>query len=620
VSYDPRTRRLERYRHDSADPDSLSSDQVHVLFFDHTGTLWIGTDDGLDRLDKDSRHFHVYKVESESRSSQRYISIAEDASGTLWLGTHDSGLHRLDPTTGRFTVYKPNLTDPASLRDAMTPSVHVGAAGIVWVGTQNGLNKFDPRTGKFSAYDTRNGLPGNMIDCILEDGHGNLWLSTNKGLSRFNPTRETFANYSVMDGLPGNDLTAWSACQKNDRGELFFGGFAGAVAFSPDHLSDTYFAPPFVLTDFQISGASVPVGPRAVLKQSIAYTDNVVLSHEQNFFSVKFAALQYINPESNRFRYRLEGLNRDWYEVENNARQATFTTLPAGHYTFRAQSRSVRGPWIEPGIALHLVVLPPWWATWWIRALGVLTVALLIFWGYRIRVRQISQQLLIRMEERVNERTRIAQELHDTLLQGLMGASMQLAVANSQLSGNSAAKPLVERVAQLLRLMIEEGRNTVRGLRIRRPEMDDLEKAISLIPKDMGVGSEIQLHVLVEGARRKFRPAIRNDVYWIARESIANAFRHSRGSLIEAVMKYSKDGFRMSVRDDGRGMDPVTLRSGRENHWGLTGIYERSRRIGANLNVSSAIGAGTEIELTIAAETAFDDANPVKTPAKKAHP
>jgi ligand-binding sensor domain-containing protein/signal transduction histidine kinase len=607
VSYDPRTQRYRNYRHDPTDINSLSSDQVHVLFFDHSGALWIGTDDGLDRFDPRTQQFQVYKVESESSSSQRYISIAEDASGILWLGTHDSGLHRFDPSSGRFTVYKPDPTNPASLQDAMTPSVHVSNSGIVWIGTQNGLNKFDPSLKTFSAFDIGKGLPANMIDCILEDNHGNLWLSTNKGLSRFNPTSETFANYSVMDGLPGNDLTAWSACQKNRRGELFFGGFDGAVAFSPDNLTDTSYVPALLLTDFQISGSSVRVGPKSVLKQSIGYTDSVTLSHEQNQFAVKFAAFQYLMPESTRYRYRLQGLSQNWFEVDNNSRWAAFTTLPAGHYTFWVQSKGSRGLWNEPGTALQILVLPPWWATWWFRSMYALAILLVAWCAYRWRIRQISRQLSVRMEERVNERTRIAQDLHDTLLQGLLGASMQLGVANGRLPGDSPAKPLVQRVVELLRLMIDESRNTVQGLRFRRLESDDLEKAISLIPEDLSIDSDIQFRVFLEGTRRHLRASIRDEVYWIARESISNAFRHSHSSLIETVIEYSKDRFRVVVRDDGCGMDPTTSRSGGERHWGLTGIYERSRKIGAELNISSAIGAGTEIELIVGGKAAFDD-------------
>ena len=604
TSYDVRTGRFSRYRHIAGDPASLSSDTVHQLFIDHAGNLWVGTDDGLNRFDPKSKTFRVFKIESGSTSSQRYIAITEDASGLLWLGTHDSGLHRFDPATGRFSVYQPDPANPASLRDAMTPSVHVSPQGIVWIATQNGLNRFDPRTNRFSAYDTGNGLPGNLIDCVLEDRRGNLWLSTNKGISRFDLATETFANYTTADGLPGDDMTGWSACSSNRNGELFFGGFSGAVAFAPEKLTDTPYIAHLVLTDFQISGTSAAVGPGQVLRTSIPYTDAVTLTHEQRSFSVTFAGLHYFDPVSIRYRYRLEGLDTGWYEANSASRRATFTTLPAGHYLLRIQARGARGSWSQPGISLNIAVFPPWWATWWIRIVYALVTAFSMWWAYRLRLRQFVKRLQMRMEERINERTRIAHELHDTLLQGLLSASLQLAMADERLEGTSPVKGLVHRVSEMLRVMIGESRNTVQGLRVSRAE--DLEQAIAAIPRDLGDAGQLAVRVVAEGEQRTLRPQVRDEVYWIARESIGNALRHSNGSAVYITLQYLKKGFRLSVRDDGCGIDSQTLRAGRKNHFGLVGMSERARNIRGTLTVSSAPGAGTEVVLNLPGTAAFD--------------
>jgi signal transduction histidine kinase len=214
--------------------------------------------------------------------------------------------------------------------------------------------------------------------------------------------------------------------------------------------------------------------------------------------------------------------------------------------------------------------------------------------------------MMIRMEERIAERTRIAQDLHDTLLQGLMSASLQLAVANSQLPGDAPAKPLVSRVYEMLRQLIEEGRNTVRGLRVRHLQANELERAISLIPHDIGAETQAEFRMSVEGTPRPLRSAVRDEVYWIAREALVNAFRHSGASRIEGLLEYSRKGVRMVIRDDGCGMDEDVVRSGREGHWGLAGMNERSERIAARLNVLSAPGAGTEIDLMIPRHVAFE--------------
>jgi len=254
----------------------------------------------------------------------------------------------------------------------------------------------------------------------------------------------------------------------------------------------------------------------------------------------------------------------------------------------------------------HGVDMSPWWATWWFRSLVAVLLALVIWWVYRMRIDRISQRMVIRMEERVAERTRIAQELHDTLLQGLLSASLQLAVANNQLPADAPAKPLVSRVYEMLRQLIQEGRNTVRGLRIRQLESDELERAISFIPRDIGADPEVEFKMSVEGTPRALRSAVREDVYWIAREALVNAYRHSGARRIEAVLEYSRKGIRMVIRDDGCGVDEDVVRSGREGHWGLAGMNERSERIAARLNVLSAPAAGTEIDLMVPGQVAFD--------------
>jgi signal transduction histidine kinase/ligand-binding sensor domain-containing protein len=609
-SYDPNSGRSRSYRHDSADPTSLSNDMVYRTFEDHAGNLWVGTADGLDLLDRDKQSFHVYQPELNGGLKQIYVRIAEDDKGTLWLGTSQSGLHRFDPVTHRFTVYKSDPSDPSTLRDDGVGAIYIASSHLIWIGTENGLNRLDPATGRFTGYDTRNGLAGNAIDCILEDDHGYLWMNTNKGLSRFNPNDGTFANYSDADGLPGTDLTGWAACFKSRRGELFFAGFAGAVGFIPDKIEKAAYGPQVVLTELELSGASATIGAGGPLSHSIAYTDRVVLTHEMNIFSLNFAGLRYFSPESNRYRYKLEGLDGNWYEVNSKKRRATYTTLPAGTYTFRVQAAAARGVWNEPGTSLQIVILPAWWATWWFRAAYVALFVFAIRLAYMARVRQLSRQLTMRMKERVNERTRIARDLHDTLLQGLVSASLQLEVADRQIGADAAAKPLVQRVSQLLRQLIDESRHRVRGLRLRRSQEETLERALTQISDDLAAPRKVKYQLVVEGTARSLLPLVREEIYRIGAEALANAFRHAGASAVETVLEYGQDHFRLLVRDDGQGIDPQVLKAGREGHFGLSGLRERAARIGARLKVRTAAGAGTEIDLLVPAVAAFEHPAP----------
>jgi signal transduction histidine kinase len=235
----------------------------------------------------------------------------------------------------------------------------------------------------------------------------------------------------------------------------------------------------------------------------------------------------------------------------------------------------------------------------------------LVLWLlWTLRLQQVQAKMRDRLAQRHLERERIAQDLHDTLLQGLLSASLQLAVANNEMLPGAAAKPLVERVSQLLRQIIDEGREALRSLRTGRSDIDDdpddLERAFAQMPQDLAADEKIKYQLIVEGTPRSLRPLIREEVYLIGREALANAFQHSHASVIETVLDYAQAYFRIVVRDNGRGMDPEVLHSGREGHWGLSGMRERSERIDAKLRVRSAAGAGTEIDLTVPAATAFE--------------
>jgi PAS domain S-box-containing protein len=390
--FDPKTGEFRTFRHSPTDRFSLSSDYVTGLFIDHAGTLWATTFHGLNRFDPATSHFTVYEFDQQS-AAQIDIEVKEDRQGTLWIGTHSAGLERFDPTTGRFTaIYKHNANDPTSLSNNRVNSVLFDHSGTMWVGTQEGLDKFDARTATFKTYYEQDGLPGNAVSCILEDERGRLWMSTNNGLSVFDPATQAFKSYSAADGLPGADLGGWGACFKSPSGEMFFGGFSGGVAFHPNKVVDSPYIPPVVLTDFRIFGRPVTVGTGSALSKSIGYTSAMSLSHDENIFSLEFSALSYFNSATNRYRYKLDGLDRQWHEVGSNQRLVTYTTLPAGRYTFRVQGATSRGAWSEPGLKLAVEILSPWWNTWWFRALCAAAFLALLWELYQVRIHQVRRQ------------------------------------------------------------------------------------------------------------------------------------------------------------------------------------------------------------------------------------
>jgi PAS domain S-box-containing protein len=390
--FDEKTGRFQIYSHRAGDASSLSDDTVRRIFIDHGGTMWVGTSDGLNRFDAGANRFQAYKVDEAVKGIQAYITIAEDRAGIFWLGSISSGLHRFDPATGRFTVYKSNPSDPDCISDDTVASILPNDSGTMWIGTQAGLDKFDPRTGKFTPVHDGGAPLARAVDRILPDRHGNLWMSTNLGLSVLDPRTGEFRHYSKADGLPGNDLTGWETGCLGLDGRMYFGGFSGGVSFYPDQVTDDGFVPNVVLTDFRLPYAPKESPAARFLAGGIYPADRIVLSHDENSVSLEFAALSYFNSQTNRYRCRLEGLDKDWNEVSSYRRTATYTTLPAGSYIFRVQGATARGRWSEPGIALHIEILRPWWQTWWLRGTAAAMVLAAAAAAVRLRLQYLRRR------------------------------------------------------------------------------------------------------------------------------------------------------------------------------------------------------------------------------------
>jgi len=341
--------------------------------------------------------------------------VYQDARGNLWVGT-GSGLNRLDPESGRFTRFRHDEQDAASLSSDDVLSILQDRTGTLWLGTHGGgLNRLvpDSRTGSAAAsfrfFTTDDGLPSNVIYGILEDGQGRLWLSTNRGLSHFNPRTESFRNYDVRDGLQSNEFNSGAYC-KNRRGEMFFGGINGLNAFFPDQIEDNPYVPPVVLTSFKKFNEEVP------LATDLATLSTLTLRHDESIISFEFAALSYTTPEKNQYAYRLVGFRDLWTEL-GTKRDVTFTNLNPGAYTLHVKGSNNDGIWNEAGLELKLIVEPPFWRTWWFTALAVIAGAGLLVGSYLARTRSMrkhNQALQAEIAERrraEKERERLIAEL-----------------------------------------------------------------------------------------------------------------------------------------------------------------------------------------------------------------
>jgi signal transduction histidine kinase len=268
-----------------------------------------------------------------------------------------------------------------------------------------------------------------------------------------------------------------------------------------------------------------------------------------------------------------------------------------------------RGSWTEPGTEVRIVILPPWWSTWWFRITTVVAFGFTALFSYRLRLHEVTERLKLVFEERFAERTRIAREFHDTLLQSFQGVLLSFHAVTYQLSDRPEARQAVENAIEEARHAITEGRNAVEGLRSSKHEGSDLETAIGRFGQELAAnqpGSAIpEFYVNVQGTARPLAPIVGDEIYHIAIEALRNAFRHAHARRIEVEIRYGAREFQVHVRDNGKGMKPEVLQAGRDGHYGIVGMRERTRLAGGRLVFWSELDSGTELELTVQASLAY---------------
>jgi len=473
---------------------------------------------------------------------------------------------------------------------------------VFWLGTfGSGLVRFS--NGKFVSFRQKDGLLDDTLWSIVEDGSRNLWMSSNRGLFRVSKSSlEDFASgrtarisstvYGLADGLPTTDFNGGDQTMglRTREGKLVFATSRGAVEVDPNHLRTNPLAPPVVIEESLINQMQVP--------------DQASVPVGRGELEFHFAGLSFAEPSRVVFRYKLEGFDKDW--ISSGGRHtAYYTNIPPGKYQFRVMAANNDGVWNEAGASLNFTLSPKFYQTHWFLMLCATVTAVLGLFAYQWRIRRIAAVLDAQFQERLAERTQIARDLHDTLLQSFLSASMQLHVANDQLPTEWPAKPIVSNVLELMKHAIDEGRNALRGMRLSGVELEDLEQAFARIRQEVVVPQATSFHLVVKGQVRPLHPLIRDEVYRIGREALINVFRHSQATSVEVELTYADRGLQVVIRDNGCGIDPQILRSGREAHWGLSGMRERAAKIAAKFKIWSRPAGGTEVELSVPGHIAF---------------
>ena len=571
---------------------------VHAFAEDAGGTLWISDSaSGLFGLRGED---DVEVVPWSTFGGESARALFADPSGGLWLGFVGGGVSRLE--NGRV---QQTYTSADGLGAGEVTNIHDDAEGALWVATGGGLSRIAGR--RVDTLGVSNGLPCAAVEWSVEDHARALWLQTDCALVRVE--RDALDEW-ISDPASSVDLIVYDASDgavsyadlgsygpkvsRTADGRLWFATYDGVGVIDPRALPSNPVPPPVHIE--QAVGDGVTYAPSMAARLPARVRD----------VRIEYTALSLGAPENVAFRYRLEGRDEDWIEA-GNRRQAFYTDLPPGFYRFQVVAANDRGLWNEEGVAWEFSIAAAFYQTIVFRLTIVTSVLAGLTLLYRLRLRRVAAQLHARLEERLQERARVAQALHDTLFQGFVSSSMQLHALAGEIADQGARSKLTL-VLQRIDQVIEEARESVSGLRL--PVDDDLESALVRDAEYFKGERQIDFRLAVKGRPRPLDPLARDAVYQISREALANTFRHARARRVEVDIEYSRDEFTVRVRDDGCGIAPHIVDDGRSGHFGLSGMRERAERSGALLRLWSRVGAGTEVEIHMPAQTAFPNASP----------
>jgi len=630
----------------------LNGNYAGTMFQDSRGRIWASTLKEFGYLEN-GRLIPLKNVPGGP-----VYSTVEDASGNLWIANKDIGLihwvqsgevqqlpwigmghqdHALalavDPVRhglwagfyrGGIVYFadgqvRESYSAADGLGEGRVNGLRFDPDGTLWVATEGGLSR--QKNGRIATLTTKNGLPCDSTHWVMEDNDHSFWLYTTCGLVRIarseldawasavtepRPSGSGFTIHATLfdnsDGvrsLEDNGGYTPHAAKSTD-GRIWFLPSDGVSVIDPRHLTSNPLPPPVHIEQITADHKTYDLASNVSLPLPARTRD----------LQIDYTALSFAAPEKVHFRYKLEGHDSDWQDA-GTRRQAFYNDLPPRNYRFRVMASNNSGVWNEAGASFNFSVAPAYYQTAWFQLSSAVGFLLLLGVAYQLRLHQVARQYSIRMEERVNERTRIARDFHDTLLQSFQGVLLKFHAVSYMLPDRPAeARKTLEGVIEQARDAIAEGRDAIQGLRVSTLLTNDLAPALTAFGRGLAADetglSVPEFRVQIEGTSRNLAPLVRDEIYRIAVESLRNAFRHAHDRRIEVEIRYDRRRLRMRVRDDGKGIDAKILgEGGRAGHHGLPGMNERAKLVGGKLAVWSELDSGTEVELTVPASIAY---------------
>lgn len=612
--------------------------------------VWLGGKDGVLRQGRAAAP--LLQLAGKRNLGRPVVSLLQSRDGTLWAGLENAGV--VEVAGGRTTLH----SAAGGLSLETVRAMEEGPDGTLWFAAASGVASFS--RGQWRGYSVRDGLPPGRVNCLFADERGVVWIGADQGLAYIENGKahipapnSPLIDESILGIAADRDDRLWILTSTHvlrvKRPDLIAGG-AGSFAVRQFGVDDGL--PPLppsrssrsIITDargrvWMVLGHLVVMADPLALRQAppptlvqlqqiladdqpLALDDTVNVPSGHLRATIRFAGLNLAAPDRVRFRYRLSGFDRNWSEP-TPVREAVYTNLTPGPYRFEVQASTMDGEWTGPSTTVGLDVEPALWQTLWFRSLAAVALCAAVFTLYRLRLRAIQHAWTLRFEERIEERSRIARELHDTLLQSFHGLILRFQAVRDMLPEQpEAASDALGSVIDRAAAAITEGRDAVQALR-GEEECDDLGESLATIdqefrseaPGSLQAVTGAGYRVLVEGTPRRLHPVVRDDLYRIAREAVRNAFRHAEATAIELDIRYDERLFCLRVRDDGAGIDPHVLDLGRRRgHYGLPGMRERATSIGGQFEIWSEVRRGTEIEVTVPALIAYVPAEPAGPP------
>jgi signal transduction histidine kinase len=521
--------------------------------------------------------------------------VTADPSGGVFfdLGNGDLGHYR----NGKWDMMLTRSTEGAYAINELAFTVDHAVLAATRVGVEGW------RDGKVHTLGLANGMPCLASHALVLDQQQTLWVYTQCGLVSIangelqrwwhDPNAKIKMRvFDALDGVQTSTPEYQPAAAMSVDGKIWSATGFALQQIDPMHLPKNTIIPP------------VNIESMIADRKVYALKPELRLPALTRDLEIDYTALSFPISQRVRFRYRLDGWDTVWQDA-NTRRQAFYTGLGPGTYTFHVIACNNDGLWNNDGAKVVFSIVPTFYQTLWFRFLCVAATLGALWIFYLIRLNQVTGQLQQRLGARMEERERIARELHDTLLQGVQGLILRFQAVMRRLPEREPTRQMMEKVLDRADEVLLEGRQRVRELRAEGTTGDDLAERLKHCAEELVQDYPIAFNLVIVGTTQLLDPSVYNEVYQIAREAMTNAFQHSNGTLIEIEITYDPASFRVVIRDDGRGIEKGILNVGRAGHWGLSGMRERGRKIGAKLNIWSPAGRGTEVDLVVQAKVAY---------------